>query len=520
LASSAKPRPEKSYRHWITARKVTQYVSFLIFLVLFVLARQRNAPAGISNLAMRVDPLVMLAHLFVSRVYLLGATIALLTIILSILFGRAWCGWICPLGTILDLVSPRSPGQARNISDSWRKFKYGLLMVILAAALFGNLSLLLFDPLTLLYRTLTTSLWPALDQLVTALEATLYRTPALAAPIATLDQWLRPVLLPSEPMYYRQATLMAVVFLGVIALNWITPRFWCRYLCPLGGLLGLVSKFSLFRRQVSDDCKGCGLCSPVCPTGTIDPDQGYASDPGECTMCLDCLEACPRSSINFTPAFSTAQWNHYDPGRRTALLSIGGALLGITLLKSDWLNQREHTFLIQPPGARENDLISKCIRCGECARACPTTAIQLSIAEAGIDGFWTPVLVPRIGYCDYSCNACGTICPVQAIPPMTLEAKRQQVIGKAYIDRDRCIAWADHDDCIVCEEMCPLPEKAIHLEEQSFPLFDGESALVQVPHVEVERCIGCGICEYKCPVAGQAAIRVYVPVADPQFYAV
>lgn len=155
--------------------------------------------------------------------------------------------------------------------------------------------------------------------------------------------------------------------------------------------------------------------------------------------------------------------------------------------------------------------MNKCIRCGECNRACPTSAIQPAVSEAGLEGLWTPVLVPRAGYCDYSCNACGQVCPVQAIPPLDLEQKRQQVIGRAYIDENRCIPWADYEDCIVCEEMCPVSEKAIKLEEAEVRTGDGELVTVQHPHVIRERCIGCGICEYKCPVNGEAAIRVYVP---------
>jgi NAD-dependent dihydropyrimidine dehydrogenase PreA subunit len=118
-------------------------------------------------------------------------------------------------------------------------------------------------------------------------------------------------------------------------------------------------------------------------------------------------------------------------------------------------------------------------------------------------------MIPRMGYCDYSCNKCGGICPVEAIPLLDLEEKRRQVIGKAQIDRDRCIAWADHQDCIVCEEMCPLPQKAITLERTLVATAHGNSISVQLPHVDRDVCIGCGICEFKCPVIGEAAIRVY-----------
>ncbi len=121
------------------------------------------------------------------------------------------------------------------------------------------------------------------------------------------------------------------------------------------------------------------------------------------------------------------------------------------------------------------------------------------------------MLVSRLGYCDYACNACGQACPVEAIPPLSLDVKRQQIIGRAYLDENRCIAWADHIPCSVCEEMCPLPDKAITLEESARSNGRGEMITIQLPYVNRDKCIGCGLCEYKCPVNGEAAIRVYAP---------
>jgi ferredoxin len=118
-----------------------------------------------------------------------------------------------------------------------------------------------------------------------------------------------------------------------------------------------------------------------------------------------------------------------------------------------------------------------------------------------------------MGYCDYGCHACGEICPVQAIPALNLAVKRKKIIGCAHIDRDRCLAWADETPCIVCEEMCPLPEKAVYLEDTQIEVAQGETMAIQQPHVLPELCIGCGICEFKCPVEGEAAIRVYSPTA-------
>lgn len=464
---------------------------------------------------MRLDPLLALTSLLSSRVFLSGMSLALIVVVLSVVFGRAWCGWICPLGTILDLFRFKrgwqKPVLDHTNDQGWRKVKYSLLIAIIIASLLGNLTLLIFDPLTILYRTLTASIWPALDKAVTAFEASLINVPSLAEPIIIMDAWLRPGLLPLEPAYTPAALLFASVFTGIIALNLLAPRFWCRYLCPLGALLGLISKVALFQRQVDQDCKGCSLCERVCPTGTIDPERSFTSDPSECTLCLECLDACPRSFIAFIPHRRLAVWREYDPSRRQALATLGLTIAGLAVMSADSKAIRPSSHLIRPPGAKEDEFLSQCIRCAECMRACPTHALQPALLESGLAGLWTPIVIPRLGYCDFSCNACGQVCPVQAIPPLSLGDKRTQVIGRAYIDQNRCIAWADHTDCIVCEEMCPLPEKAITLQVSQWQRADGETIKVQLPQVDRQLCIGCGICEYKCPINGEAAIRVYQP---------
>lgn len=503
----------KRFHHWREIRKTIQYATLIGILVVLILTHSGRVTPSISQILYRLDPLIILAQTIASRSLISGSIIVLATLLLTLVAGRAWCGWICPLGTTLDIFNFR--GKKRTLAnrlEAWRKIKYLLLVAILLAAVFTNLSLLILDPITLFVRTFTTSIWPAVDQAVTLLETVLYRLPFLQDPISQLDRVLRPNLLPISPSVYRNAALYALFFVGIVALNRIAPRFWCRYLCPLGGLLGWISKGSLFRREVdSDICRDCPLCTRVCPTGTIQPEQDYASDPSECTVCLDCHDSCRLGATRWTFHARPSQWSNYDPSRRETLAAFGITAGALALAASEPAHVKSTPHHIQPPGGLENDLVSKCVRCGACMRVCPTSGLQPAVFEAGIEGMGTPVLITRLGACDYSCNACGQVCPVEAIPLLSLEEKRLAVIGKAYIDQNRCIAWSDHRDCIVCEEMCPLPEKAIFLVPTEVMNRTGDTTTVKLPNLQRELCIGCGICETKCPVASTAAIQVYSP---------
>jgi len=507
----------------VLARQAIQYGCLGIFFLFFLMARRdADWPPALVNAPFRLDPLAVIGHLLSSRTFLAGSGLALVTLGLTLVFGRAWCGWLCPLGTTLDLFPfKKMRGKRPAPSEAWRGIKYLLLYATLTASLFGSLTLLALDPLSLLYRGLTSSLWPALDRVVMTLERFLFGIPFLSSSIARLDALLRPAIFQSQPANFQASFLFGSMLCGVLFLNILAERFWCRYLCPLGGLLGLIAKISLFRRRQPQDCGGCNLCSQVCPTGTIDPKKQSASDPGECTLCLECLQACPRGRTVFSASTPRIERNPYDPDRRQALLTFGATGAAILLMRTGLLARQAPPHLIRPPGARNSNpdplSMTKCIRCSNCMRTCPTNAIQPGALESGLEGFGAPLLIPRLGYCDFSCNACGQVCPVQAIPPLGLAEKQNTVIGRAYIDTNRCIAWADHVNCIVCEEMCPLPDKAIQLEDK---LVWGPGSLavtVRFPHVLREVCIGCGICEYKCPVEGEAAIRIFSPESQPLF---
>jgi MauM/NapG family ferredoxin protein len=505
-------------RRRLRLRRLSQVLFWMAFLTLFLWSRREfylhpgasvNLRQKLINLPLKLDPLVMVSQALASRTFLLGSLLAIVTIVITLLLGRVWCGWFCPLGSLLDWLPLRSWKKRQpSVPEGFRSIKYVLLLVILFSALFTNLTLLILDPLTIIYRTLTTAVWPGLDSLVTSMERLLYRVSFLQPVVGGFDSLIRPSIFPAYPAVYRYGLLYLGFLVSLVGLNLIAPRFWCRYLCPLGGLLGLLGKASLVHCEVAGTCSSCGVCFNRCPTGAIQSTDGVFCDTGECTMCMSCAVDCPWGAISYPAKRIPFLSQPYDLERRKALLSLGTAVVGVSLLESGLVDKPQSSWLIRPPGVINERMLSTCIRCGECSTVCPTNAIQMAVTEAGVEGFWTPVLIPRIGYCDYSCHACGQVCPVEAIPPLPLEGKRIQVIGKAVIDRDRCLPWSAGTPCIVCEEMCPVPDKAIELEETQIKGEDGQRLVLQRPVVIRSACIGCGICENKCPVSGQAAIRI------------
>ena len=197
---------------------------------------------------------------------------------------------------------------------------------------------------------------------------------------------------------------------------------------------------------------------------------------------------------------------------RRLLFTSGLAGLGGGLLFRTGAMGQDRSFnprLIRPPGALpEGDFLARCIRCGECMKVCPTNGIHPTLLEAGLEGLWSPVMKMKIGYCEYECTLCTQVCPTDAIKKLAVEAKQQVKIGLAFVDKNRCLPYAFARSCIVCEEHCPTPKKAIWFEEVEVMNRQGQVAKVKQPHVDPELCNGCGICENKCPVADQGAVYV------------
>jgi MauM/NapG family ferredoxin protein len=502
-------KPIRRSKKWNRLRRTVQILVLLLFLSLLLATRRGTATFMPFDLFLRLDPLAGISAMLASRSWSLPLALGGVTLLLTLVAGRAWCGWLCPLGTLLDWTPAHHPHlNTRDIPPYWRQVKYFLLLTIVLAAMLGSLAPFILDPITLLLRSTTSVLLPAINYLLMALERGLYHFGLFQSPVAWFDTTVRGSLL-GEPSFFLPNLWLALVFASVLALNAIRPRFWCRYLCPTGAFLGLISKVSILRHQVDNaKCVACQQCATICPTGAIDPEQKFTASTAECTTCLDCVQACPTGAIAFSKHLGLAPSYHYDPSRRQFLASIALATVGAALLRIVPTFQKTNA-TIRPPGTSEEQLLDRCLRCGECVKICPTGGLQPSLSASGWYNVWTPALVPRQGYCHYSCNSCGQICPTKAILDLPLARKRQTVIGVAAIDEKRCLPYSEGRDCAVCEEMCPVPQKAIMLEEHTVVSSSGQTTTVLRPRVVRDLCIGCGTCEYHCPLDGEAAIRVF-----------
>jgi MauM/NapG family ferredoxin protein len=504
------------------ARRATQVAAFALFVYLLLGVAQNHAARPTNDLFVRFDPLAAFVTMLSSRAWLPGLSLALATVVVTLAVGRVWCGWLCPLGTVVGALRFRAARRrSLRLPARLRLTKYAVLAVLVVMAAFGSATLLVLDPIGLLVRTAATVFIPGLDYAVTRVESAMMHVGALQGSVNLVEDHLRGSLLPVAQPHYSGVVLLGLLFAGLVALNALGDRFWCRYLCPLGALLGLLAKVAVLRPVVSASCGSCGRCETVCRLGAIESAGSHDEPaaeivPSECTVCLDCLVACPgEQGVNFAPSLKPAPWRAYDPGRRDFLVAAAAGIGGVALLGTGVWTQHSDLRLIRPPGVTDEEaFLGRCLRCGECLKVCPTSGLQPSLGEAGLSGLWTPVLKPRLGYCAYDCHACGQACPSGAIPSLSLADKQRQAIGVAVIDRDRCLPWARTVPCGVCQEVCPLPAKAITLTAgATVASGQGGTERIARPVVEAPRCIGCGACENHCPLQGVAAIRVERPTA-------
>lgn len=500
-----------------TARRLAQIFFFLLFVWLIWSAtfeRLQGYPVSVFH---EYNPLIAITTALATHSLHRALVGAMLVLAATMLLGRVFCGWVCPIGALHQLTgwlfgpgnnlfsrvwnrllgrSVQSGASVRlkmaaNRYRSLFTLKYYLLIFLLVSALFGSIQVGWLDPLCLFARSLSLALFPFFDW------------------FSGWDQ--------VTPRVFSGSYWFGAIVLALLAANAVIPRFFCRVLCPLGALLGIFSWFAWWRvERMPKACTNCGLCQQSCE-GACEPHSTLRMS--ECLVCCNCLDDCPHQAMEyvFLGHRETIRTTPELEPRRSFLAAVTGFLFFPLAQSSGEQKQTYSPQAIRPPGAlEERRFLARCVKCGQCMRVCPTNVLQPAWGEAGLEGVWTPVLNMRVGYCELNCTLCGQVCPTGAIQPIPIERKlglgqwqgQKIKLGTAFYDRGRCFPWAMHKPCVVCQEVCPVSPKAIFTKPTLTTNNRGQSVQLALPYVDPARCIGCGICSHECPVSDRPAIYV------------
>ncbi len=452
----------------VIVRRLSQIFFFLLLLWFAVVATPGTAwwqwRGWPINWLLELAPLTAVATFLATGTFYGNLLWGLVAIVLTAILGRFFCGFVCPLGAMNQFLGwlarrgqPTLERVAANRFTPSQSFKYYFLIFLLILAALGTVQTGLIDPLPLIYRSVNLAILPLVDSSL------------------------------HGQRLYASVWLLGVIFLMVASLNLLRPRFFCRYLCPLGALFGLLAALSPWRlgKQKAGKCGDCRLCEEFCE-GACRPSEEIIL--GECVLCLNCLDRCPTGRITFAGRPSAAgEKGLPDLSRRGLILAGSGLLLAPWWIRGGLSGDRRDPLLLRPPGALAEDLfLARCIRCGQCMRVCPANIIQPALLAAGLQGLWSPVINYGLGRsgCQPTCIACGHVCPTAAIRPLSVAEKLGLAefaeagpvrIGTAFIDRGRCLPWAMDRPCLVCQEVCPVSPKALFLRLAFEIIRDGES---------------------------------------------
>lgn len=426
-------------------------------------------------------------------------------LILTLFTGRTYCSFLCPLGIGQDIFSWiggkfRKRFRRYGYKRPHTFLRYSILAVVLVVTMiWGIYMLTLLDPYSIFGRFMTFFMKPVIMAINNSLSNLLGKFD-----IYTLSHS------PVAPFSLVMYTIPVAFFLLVGVMSFTKGRFYCNVICPVGTLLGLLSKVSILRIKIDESaCTRCGRCSMRCKSSCIDFLK-HDVDVSRCVGCFNCINNCQDDAISYGLVRITRKEHKTDESRRAAIVAGLMLFFGISAItraqdkkapvpKKLSTVKEEKDFPVCPPGAVSiSEFNKKCTACSLCINACPNGVLQPAYKEYGLAGMMQPVMNYHKSFCTYKCTVCTEICPTYALKPLMLEAKQLTQLGKARFIKDNCIVKTEKTACGACSEACPT--KAVYMVP-----FEGN---LLIPEVNTDICIGCGHCEFACPTHPYKAIYV------------
>ncbi|MBD9093351.1 MAG: 4Fe-4S dicluster domain-containing protein [Bacteroides oleiciplenus] len=445
-----------------------------------------------------------LAHIqFIPALVSLSFITLAVLILITLLFGRIYCSTICPMGIFQDIVTWISKKTAKKkkrfrYSPARNILRWGVLGATVVAFLlnftvilglldpysaFGRMVVNVFKPVYMLGNNLLESIFSRFD------NYTFYQVDASLLSISSFIIGL-------------------VTFLLIGFLAWKYGRTWCNTMCPVGTLLGFVSRFSLFKIRIdAEKCNHCGLCATKCKASCINSKE-QAIDYSRCVDCFDCLGACRQNALRYTLPSGTKEKAAADASKRRFLVAgLTTAAVAPEVMAqaqnvvaaASGMKSEKRTIPITPPGSiSQEHFQAHCTSCHLCVSKCPSHVLKPAFMEYGLGGMMQPTVYFEKGFCNFDCTVCGDVCPNKAILPLKKEQKHLTQMGKVVFIKENCIVYRDGTSCGACSEHCPTQALSM------IPFKDG----LTIPHVDTDICVGCGGCEYICPVRPFRAVYI------------
>lgn len=416
--------------------------------------------------------------------------------VLAFVFGRIYCSSLCPFGTLQDIFIFFKYKFAKDKSYKKQKnywiFRYIFVVMLFAVFFSGNITFLsIFEPYSNFGRIINEIIKPAAYFMNNSISSVLQKLDIYS--VKKVD---------THNFYFGSFIYAAIVLVAIGLLSFFKGRFFCNTLCPAGALLGIISKFSIYKiRVLPEKCSSCGSCAGACKAGCIDYEI-HSIDYEMCINCFNCIDACKKGDLKYS-------YNYFkdkpDETKRdfinktiTGILTFAIAASPAKLLANSIIIRKKNPIIL-PPGAQSiENFNTKCISCHLCVASCPTRVLTPTTIEYGIKNFLQPKMNYLQSYCLYGCNICSQVCPTGAIKPVTVEEKKRIQIGIAKFEMKNCVVYEKETDCGMCNEYCPT--KAVVLK----PYKNG----LGIPYIREDICIGCGACENVCPAKPNKAIYV------------